>query len=249
MNSRHLTYAAIFGAAVILVVSFWFTIGAQKDFAIDQGVDPGLANALPVCIEALIVVSGAVMAIRRMERDEAAENSKAGDVRPSWLARGAFFGAVTVTFAVNWAHGAPHAVMPWWVAPFLSAVPAVSLPVSLELALVEWLRVRGHEKPARLAKPRRTRPSKAQKPAVGAGEPALAKPAQAVTSGPPVNGDAPRNLTIDELRDRYPTRQDIDRLLAEHDGVKTRAAAAVPCAKSTFYSWLNELDQLQGARI
>lgn len=180
MTARHLTYVIIAGAAVIMATSFYYSAGAQIDYATAIGVDPRLARGLPICIEAVIVVCGAAMAIHRMDPK----------LNPSWLARCGFLGAVVVTFAVNWAHGGPN---PYAAA--LSTAPAAALPLTLELALGEWLRLREQPK----TKPRARAPRKPR----GAGVRSPAGSAAAVAAAMGAGGDA--KLSMAGVREKYPT--------------------------------------------
>jgi hypothetical protein len=225
LTARHLSYVAIAGAAVIVAVSFVMSAGAVIDYAKAIGVDHRLAIALPVCLEAVIVVAAAVRVARRL--DELARSGLAGAM---------FFGAIAVSLAVNVAHGGPDPI-----AAALSGIPALSLPASLHLALEEWLRVRNTPRTTRKAK----KTPRTLNTASGISRKLDKPPAvEAAVSGPPANGHAPRKLTRREVADRYPTLTDIEALIAEHDGNMTTAAKAIPTNRSALYG---HIETLKGA--
>lgn len=117
--------------ALIAVVSFALSASAQIDYARHVGVHPNLALALPVCLDALLLASGAALMMRRRDRRDAG--------MAAWI----FWLAVAASVAVNALHGAPDAIEASAAAVALSIIPPLSLTASVELAIAEVLRAQG----------------------------------------------------------------------------------------------------------
>lgn len=230
MTVVRLAQAAIVAALASALVAFVASARAAVDYAAQVGVHPDLALAMPVFLEGIVVVSGATIVACRIH----------DDLEQSKLALVMFAAAVSVSTAINAAHGGPDPA-----AAFLSALPPLALPATLHLALDLWLRVRDLPATKKRTHVRR-RVEHAFDTAPRAMPRAASQPAAATgdTNGQRARaeGDTGQLLRIAQIRDRYPTAGDLAQLLDEHSGNQAAAANAIPTHRGTLRKRMAELE-------